>query len=81
MLDGGAHRTQRPVTDIGAGPLWLDVPFVPAPGQKLDDRFGPSTELRVSATPPELLLSGRASASSSAATWSSTPRSARACCT
>ncbi|MFF2268386.1 NHL domain-containing thioredoxin family protein [Cellulosimicrobium cellulans] len=58
VLDGGAHRTQRPVTDIGAGPLWLDVPFVPAPGQKLDDRFGPSTELRVSATPPELLLSG-----------------------
>ncbi|WP_428978447.1 NHL domain-containing thioredoxin family protein [Cellulosimicrobium cellulans] len=58
VLDGGAHRTQRPVTDIGAGPLWLDVPFVPAPGQKLDDRFGPSTELRVSATPPDLLLSG-----------------------
>nr|WP_231581729.1 NHL domain-containing thioredoxin family protein [Cellulosimicrobium funkei] len=58
VLDGGAHRTQRPVTEIGAGPLWLDVPFVPAPGQKLDDRFGPSTELRVSATPPELLLSG-----------------------
>jgi thiol-disulfide isomerase/thioredoxin len=58
VLDGGAHRTQRPVTDIAAGALRLDVPFVPAPGQKLDDRFGPSTELRVSATPPELLLSG-----------------------
>ncbi|MFC8920962.1 NHL domain-containing thioredoxin family protein [Cellulosimicrobium sp. NPDC057127] len=58
VLDGGAHRTQRPVTDVAAGPLRLDVPFVPAPGQKLDDRFGPSTELRVSATPPGLLLSG-----------------------
>lgn len=58
VLDGGAHRTQRPVTEIAAGALRLDVPFVPAPGQKLDDRFGPSTELRVSATPPELLLSG-----------------------
>ncbi|MBD5785833.1 redoxin domain-containing protein [Cellulosimicrobium terreum] len=58
VLDGGAHRTQRPVTEVGAGPLRLEVPFVPAPGQKLDDRFGPSTELRVSATPPELLLSG-----------------------
>ncbi|WP_069386032.1 NHL domain-containing thioredoxin family protein [Cellulosimicrobium cellulans] len=58
VLDGGAHRTQRPATDVAAGPLRLDVPFVPAPGQKLDDRFGPSTELRVSATPPELLLSG-----------------------
>lgn len=58
VLDGGAHRTQRPVTEIAAGALRLDVPFVPAPGQKLDDRFGPSTELRVSATPPELLLFG-----------------------
>ncbi|WP_251152155.1 NHL domain-containing thioredoxin family protein [Cellulosimicrobium sp. Marseille-Q4280] len=58
VLDGGAHRTQRPVTEIAAGALRLDVPFVPAPGQKLDDRFGPSTELRVSATPPELLLAG-----------------------
>ncbi|OLT49493.1 NHL domain-containing thioredoxin family protein [Cellulosimicrobium sp. CUA-896] len=58
VLDGGAHRTQRPATDVAAGPLRLDVPFVPAPGQKLDDRFGPSTELRVSATPTELLLSG-----------------------
>ncbi|WP_265520145.1 NHL domain-containing thioredoxin family protein [Oerskovia flava] len=58
VLDGGAHRTQRPVTEVVAGALRLDVPFVPAPGQKLDDRFGPSTELQVSATPPELLRSG-----------------------
>jgi thiol-disulfide isomerase/thioredoxin/streptogramin lyase len=58
VLDGGAHRMARPATDVGAGPLRLDVPFVPAPGQKLDDRWGPSTSLQVSATPPELLLSG-----------------------
>nr|WP_194720272.1 NHL domain-containing thioredoxin family protein [Cellulosimicrobium arenosum] len=58
VLDGGAHRTQRPVTEVAAGPLRLHVPFVPAPGHTLDDRFGPSTELRVSATPPGLLLSG-----------------------
>jgi len=58
VLDGGAHRTQRPVTDVAAGALRLDVPFVPAPGQKLDDRFGPSTELRVSSTPADLLLAG-----------------------
>src|SRR5690606_30830221 len=32
--------------------------FSPAPGQKLDDRYGPSTRLTVSATPPELLLDG-----------------------
>lgn len=58
VLDGGAHRMARPATDVGTGPLRLDVPFVPAPGQKLDDRWGPSTSLQVSATPPELLLSG-----------------------
>ncbi|MHA7133870.1 NHL domain-containing thioredoxin family protein [Oerskovia turbata] len=58
LLDGRAHRTQRPVTDIAAGALRLDVPFSPAPGQKLDDRYGPSTRLTVSATPPELLLDG-----------------------
>lgn len=58
VLDGGAHRMARPATDVGAGPLRLDVPFAPAPGQKLDDRWGPSTSLQVSATPPELLLSG-----------------------
>lgn len=58
VLDAGAHRVARAATEVGAGALRLDVPFVPAPGQKLDDRFGPSTELRVSATPPELLLDG-----------------------
>ena len=58
VLDGGAHRVARPATEVAPGELRLDVPFVPAPGQKLDDRWGPSTELRVSATPPELLLDG-----------------------
>ncbi|GHH71464.1 NHL domain-containing thioredoxin family protein [Promicromonospora soli] len=58
VLDGGAHRVARPATDVGAGALRLDVPFAPAPGQKLDDRWGPSTSLQVSATPPGLLLSG-----------------------
>jgi len=57
-IDGGVHRTQRPPTDIAPGKLLLNVPFTPATGQKLDDRFGPSTLLRVSATPPQLLVSG-----------------------
>lgn len=57
-LDGGAHRTQRPVTDVPGGELRLEVVFTPAAGQKYDDRFGPSTRLQVSATPPELLLDG-----------------------
>jgi thiol-disulfide isomerase/thioredoxin len=58
VLDGGAHRVARTATALAAGEVRLEVPFVPAPGQKLDDRWGPSTELTVSATPPELLLDG-----------------------
>jgi hypothetical protein len=58
VLDGGARRTRRPATAVAPGVLRLDVPFLPAPGQKLDDRWGPSTSLHVSATPPELLLGG-----------------------
>ncbi|HWS57331.1 MAG TPA: NHL domain-containing thioredoxin family protein [Actinotalea sp.] len=58
ILDRGAHRTRRPVSEIGAGDLRLDVVFTPATGQKYDDRYGPSTRLQVSASPPELLLDG-----------------------
>ena len=36
----------------------LDVVFELAPGQKLDDTFGPPTRLEVTASPPELLLAG-----------------------
>ena len=58
ILDSGAHRTQRPVSEIGAGHLRLEVVFTPAVGQKYDDRYGPSTRLQVSSSPPELLLEG-----------------------
>ncbi|WP_182112436.1 MULTISPECIES: NHL domain-containing thioredoxin family protein [unclassified Actinotalea] len=58
LLDHGAHRTQRPVSEIGAGEVRLDVVFTPATGQKYDDRYGPSTRLTVSSTPPGLLLDG-----------------------
>ncbi|MCC2309245.1 NHL domain-containing thioredoxin family protein [Cellulomonas chengniuliangii] len=58
ILDAGAHRTQRPVTDLAPGVVRLDVVFTPAAGQKYDDRYGPSTRLQVSSTPPELLLEG-----------------------
>jgi hypothetical protein len=36
----------------------LDVVFQAPRGQKLDDRYGPSTRLLVSSTPPELLAEG-----------------------
>ncbi len=56
-----AMRSQRPPMPVRPGPLRLDVEFVPPPGQKLDDRYGPSVHLTVSATPPELLLDGEGS--------------------
>jgi thiol-disulfide isomerase/thioredoxin len=58
ILDSGSHRTQRPVTELAPGEVRLDVVFTPAAGQKYDDRYGPSTRLQVSSTPPELLLDG-----------------------
>jgi hypothetical protein len=36
----------------------LAVGFTPPPGQKLDVRYGDPTRLTVSASPPELLVSG-----------------------
>ena len=58
LLDDGAHRTQRPVTEVAPGPFRLEVVFTPAAGQKYDGRYGASTRLQVSATPPDLLLAG-----------------------
>jgi thiol-disulfide isomerase/thioredoxin len=55
---GLSHTTSRPVTEVAAGELELVVSFAPPPGQKVDDRFGPSTQLLVSATPPALLADG-----------------------
>jgi thiol-disulfide isomerase/thioredoxin len=56
--DGFAHTSQRPVTEIAGGDLELVIAFEPPPGQKVDDRFGPPSQLLVSATPPALLRGG-----------------------
>ncbi|MGW5651644.1 NHL domain-containing thioredoxin family protein [Streptomyces humi] len=53
-----AHRTQRAATEVAPGELRLDVIFQAPAGQKLDMRYGPSTRLLVSSTPPELLVEG-----------------------
>ncbi|MFJ6146028.1 thioredoxin-like domain-containing protein [Streptomyces anulatus] len=53
-----AHRTQRAATEIAPGALRLDVVFQAPAGHKLDTRYGPSTRLLVSSTPPELLAEG-----------------------
>ncbi|WP_405584353.1 NHL domain-containing thioredoxin family protein [Streptomyces sp. NBC_01190] len=57
-VDAVAHRTRRAATDVSAGAFRLEVVFSAPAGQKLDDRYGPSTRLLVSATPPELLAAG-----------------------
>jgi thiol-disulfide isomerase/thioredoxin len=57
-VESAAYRTQRPTTEVAPGELALSVVFEPPTGQKLDERYGPSTQLVVSASPPELLLAG-----------------------
>ncbi|WP_171164530.1 NHL domain-containing thioredoxin family protein [Streptomyces sp. I05A-00742] len=57
-VESVAHRTRREATEIAPGELLLDVVFQAPAGQKLDTRYGPSTRLLVSSTPPELLAEG-----------------------
>ncbi|MEV0602481.1 NHL domain-containing thioredoxin family protein [Streptomyces sp. NPDC050315] len=57
-VESVAHRTQRAATEVAPGRLRLDVVFQAPAGQKLDTRYGPSTRLLVSSTPPELLAAG-----------------------
>ncbi|MFJ8634913.1 thioredoxin-like domain-containing protein [Streptomyces sp. NPDC093568] len=57
-VEAVAHRTRRAATEVAPGKLHLDVIFQAPAGQKLDTRYGPSTRLLVSASPPELLLAG-----------------------
>lgn len=56
-VDGFARSTQRPVTPVAAS-LSLTISFTPPPGQKVDDRFGPPSQLVVESTPPGLIRSG-----------------------
>ncbi|PRW63434.1 NHL domain-containing thioredoxin family protein [Actinopolyspora mortivallis] len=58
LVEGAAHRVSRPATEIAPGEVELTVVFQPPPGQKLDERYGPSTRLEVSSSPEGLLVSG-----------------------
>ncbi|WP_231641443.1 NHL domain-containing thioredoxin family protein [Nocardia sp. NRRL S-836] len=57
-IDGAAHEVKRPSTDIAAGAFELAVVFTPPTGTKLDERYGPSTRLEITSSPPELILEG-----------------------
>ena len=58
QVDEGAVQTHRPKTPVAPGELALTIRFSAPTGQKLDDRWGDPTQLKVSSTPPELLISG-----------------------
>jgi len=58
FVHGAAHQVRRPATDLAPGEVVLTVIFDPPPGQRIDDRYGPSTRLEISSSPPELLRSG-----------------------
>ncbi len=57
-VDGDSRRTRRPPMQLGPGLVRVRVVFQPPHGQKLDDRYGPSTFLTVSSSPSGLLASG-----------------------
>ena len=58
QVDEGASQTQRPKSPVAPGALDLTVRFTAPTGQKLDDRWGDPTQLKISSTPPELLVAG-----------------------
>ncbi|OXM70931.1 NHL domain-containing thioredoxin family protein [Amycolatopsis vastitatis] len=58
VVTGDAHAVRRPPTVLAPGEVEFSVVFTAPPGEKLDDRFGPSTRLEISASPPSLLVDG-----------------------
>jgi len=57
-VDEGASQTQRPRTKVRAGEHRITVRFAAPSGQKLDDRWGDPTQLKISSSPENLLLGG-----------------------
>jgi thiol-disulfide isomerase/thioredoxin len=58
QVDEGAVQTHRPKSPVAPGLLELTVRFTAPTGQKLDDRWGDPTQMKISSTPPELLVAG-----------------------
>lgn len=58
VVDEGATQTQRPKTRVQSGNHEILVRFAAPKGQKLDDRWGDPTQLKISASPEELILEG-----------------------
>ena len=58
LVAGPAHQVTRPPVELAPGDVTLSVVFQPPPGQKLDERYGPSTRVQVTSSPPELIRAG-----------------------
>ncbi|QGK71861.1 redoxin domain-containing protein [Allosaccharopolyspora coralli] len=58
LVEGASQQVTRPATEVARGELDLEVVFTPPPGRKLDERYGPSTRLEVTASPESLLVDG-----------------------
>ncbi|GAA3859387.1 thioredoxin-like domain-containing protein [Saccharothrix violaceirubra] len=58
LVSGRAHEVRRPPSEIAPGEFELVVVFTPPTGQKLDDRYGPSTRLEITSSPPGLIVEG-----------------------
>ncbi|RUQ23233.1 NHL domain-containing thioredoxin family protein [Kocuria sp. HSID16901] len=61
-VDEGASQTQRPPSLLAGGTLEIVSRFSAPTGQKLDDRWGDPTQLKVSSTPPDFILDGEGAA-------------------
>lgn len=61
QVDEGALQTQRPRTSVAAGDFEISIGFAAPTGQKLDDRWGDPTQLKISSSPENLLLDGEGS--------------------
>ncbi|MFW0179615.1 NHL domain-containing thioredoxin family protein [Rothia sp. P7208] len=57
-IDEGSSQTARPATSLKGESLQLVARFSAPTGQKLDYRWGDPTQLQVSSTPEEFILSG-----------------------
>jgi hypothetical protein len=55
---GEELRTVRPPLEVAPGQVTIEVVFTPPPGQKRDERYGPSTQLVVSSTPRTIIDQG-----------------------
>ncbi|MUN62059.1 redoxin domain-containing protein [Kocuria sediminis] len=61
-VDEGASQTQRARTKLAPGTLAIDVRFAAPTGQKLDDRWGDPTQLKISSSPEGALVAGAGTA-------------------